>query len=52
MVVYVAGCYAVLAVEELLAALGRPVQESLLPFGGQKEAGDSPDRLPPTEKPP
>ena len=51
-VVYVAGCYAVLAVEELLAALGRPVQESLLPFGGQKEAGDSPDRLPPTEKPP
>jgi hypothetical protein len=34
-VVYVAGCYAVLAVEELLAALGRPVQESLLPFGGR-----------------
>ena len=37
-VVYVAGCYAVLAVEELLAALGRPVQESLLPFGGSQEA--------------
>jgi len=36
-VVYVAGCYAVLAVEELLAALGRPVQESLLPFGGRTE---------------
>ena len=51
-VVYVAGCYAVLAVEELLAALGRPVQESLLPFGGQKEADDSQDQLPATEKPP
>jgi hypothetical protein len=34
-VVYVAGCDAVLAVEEQLAALGRPVQESLLPFGGR-----------------
>jgi hypothetical protein len=51
-VVYVAGCYAVLAVEELLAALGRPVQESLLPFGAQKQAADSPDQEPPTEKPP
>jgi hypothetical protein len=51
-VVYVAGCYAVLAVEELLAALGRPVQESLLPFGGPKEAADSPDQGPPREKPP
>jgi hypothetical protein len=51
-VVYVAGCYAVLAVEELLAALGRPVQESLLPFGGQKEAEALPDQQPPTEKPP
>jgi len=51
-VVYVAGCYAVLAVEELLAALGRPVQESLLPFGGQKQATDSPDQQPPREKPP
>jgi hypothetical protein len=37
-VVYVAGCYGVLAVEELLAALGRPVQESLLPFGGAPAA--------------
>lgn len=51
-VVYVAGCYAVLAVEELLAVLGRPVQESLLPFGGRKEVADSPDQLPKTEKPP
>ncbi len=51
-VVYVGGCYAVLAVEELLAVLGRPVQESLLPFGGRKEAGDSPGQLPDTEKPP
>jgi hypothetical protein len=51
-VVYVAGCYAVLAVEELLAALGRPVQESLLPFGGQNQGDDSPDPLPATEKPP
>jgi Transposase DDE domain len=32
-VVYVAGCYAVLALEELLAAVGTPVRESLLPFG-------------------
>src|SRR5207237_919908 len=39
-VVYVAGCYAVLSVEELLAALGRPVQESLLPFGGRPEVAD------------
>jgi hypothetical protein len=41
-VVYVAGCYAVLAVEELLAALGRPVQESLLPFGGRTETPEVP----------
>jgi hypothetical protein len=33
----VAGCYAVLSVEELLAALGRPVRESLRPFGGQPQ---------------
>lgn len=51
-VVDVAGCYAVLAVEELLAALGWPVQESLLPFGGRKEAANSSDQLPVTEKPP
>jgi Transposase DDE domain len=51
-VVYVAGCYAALAVEELLAALGRPVQETLLPFGGQKEAADAQDQPPDTEKPP
>jgi len=51
-VVYVAGCYAVLAVEELLAALGQPVQESLLPFAGQKQAADSQHPLLDTEKPP
>jgi hypothetical protein len=32
--IYVAGCYGVLAVEEVFAALGVPVRESLLPFGG------------------
>ena len=41
-VVYVAGCYAVLAVEELLAALGRPVQESLLPCGHSPETPEIP----------
>jgi len=51
-VVYVAGCYAVLAVEELLAVLGRPVQESLLPFGGQKQDTDAEHPLPEKEKPP
>jgi hypothetical protein len=35
-VIYVAGCYAVLALEEVLAVLGAPVRESLLPFGGQR----------------
>ena len=30
-VIYVAGCYAVLALEELLAVLGAPVRDSLLP---------------------
>ena len=33
-VLYVAGCAAVLALEELLAVLGAPVRESLLPAGG------------------
>jgi hypothetical protein len=42
-VVYVAGCYAVLAVEELVAALGRPVKESLLPFGEAAEASEIPE---------
>ena len=51
-VVYVAGCYAVLAVEELLAALGRPVQESLLPFGGRAAAAAPPDEPGAPEKPP
>jgi hypothetical protein len=30
-VLYVDGCYAVLALEDLLAAFGSPVRESLLP---------------------
>lgn len=51
-VVYVAGCYAVLAVEELLAALGRPVQESLLPFGGRTEAAEPQNQPEDPEKPP
>ncbi len=33
-VLYLAGCYAVLPVEELLAVLGRPARESLLPALG------------------
>jgi hypothetical protein len=33
-VIYIAGCYAVLALEELVAALGAPVRESLLPALG------------------
>jgi DDE family transposase len=41
-VVYVAGCYAVLAVEEVFAALGRPVQESLLPSEGNKKPPEIP----------
>jgi hypothetical protein len=41
-VVYAACCYAVLSVEELLAALERPVQESLLPFGGCTETPEVP----------
>lgn len=33
-VIYVAGCYAVLALEEVLALVGVPVRDSLLPMGG------------------
>jgi hypothetical protein len=33
-VIYVDGRYAVLPLEEVLAVLGVPVRESLLPFGG------------------
>lgn len=33
-VVYIDGCYAVLPLEELLAVLGTPVRESLLPAPG------------------
>jgi hypothetical protein len=51
-VVYGGGCYAVLTVEELLAALGRPVQESLLPFGGRDAAAEAQAEPPVTEKPP
>ncbi len=51
-VVYVAGCYAVLAVEELLAALGRPVRESHLPFGGRAPGSEAPDEPEDPEKPP
>jgi hypothetical protein len=52
-VVYVAGCYAVLAVEELLAALGRPVQESLRPFGGPPHEAPQPqNQAEVAEKPP
>jgi hypothetical protein len=34
-VIYVGDCYAVLPLEEVLAAVGVPVRESLLPFGGK-----------------
>jgi hypothetical protein len=37
-VIYVAGCYAVLPLEEVLAALGVAVRESLLPFGRKVES--------------
>jgi hypothetical protein len=51
-VVYVAGCYAVLSVEELLAALGRPVQESLLPWAGQTAEANREDHQEDADKPP
>jgi hypothetical protein len=41
-VVYVAGCYAVLSLEEMLQVLGVPVRESLLPFGGRSETPPEP----------
>jgi hypothetical protein len=41
-VVYVAGCYAVLALEELLEVLGTPARESLLPFGKGPEPPPEP----------
>jgi Transposase DDE domain len=44
-VIYVSGCYAVLALEEVLAAVGVPVRESLLPFGGQ-QASSHPSCVP------
>jgi hypothetical protein len=45
----VAGGDAVLAVEQLLAALGRPAQQRLLPFGGRATAPGSPNEPPATE---
>lgn len=42
-VIYIAGCYAVLPLEELLAILGAPVRDSLLPaISGKARAGPSP----------
>jgi hypothetical protein len=41
-VVYVAGCYGVLALEEVLEAVGAPVRESLLPFGKGPEPPPDP----------
>jgi Transposase DDE domain len=42
-VIYIAGSYAVLAVEELLRLLGRPAKDSLLPFGGTVAPSLSPN---------
>jgi hypothetical protein len=41
-VIYLSGCYAVLSLEELLAAVGTPVRESLLPFGGRPRSSPGP----------
>jgi hypothetical protein len=41
-VIYVSGCYAVLPLEEVLAAVGVPVRESLLPFAGKTAAAAVP----------
>lgn len=42
-VIYVAGCYAVLALEEVLAVLGTPVRASLLPGPAPPGGAPSPD---------
>lgn len=51
-VVYIGGCYAVLALEEMLAAMGRPVQQSLLPFGGRQQKTPTEEQPAKPPKPP
>ena len=41
-VIYLAGCYGVFALEELLRLLGAPVRESLLPGGKRTSSPDAP----------
>ena len=41
-VIYLAGCYGVFALEELLSLLGTPVRESLLPAVKQTSSPDAP----------
>jgi hypothetical protein len=41
-VIYVAGCYGVFSLEELLRLLGTPVRESLLPALGKTSSPDPP----------
>jgi hypothetical protein len=41
-VIYIGGHYAVLSLEEVLAAVGTPVRESLLPFGGRPRSSPAP----------
>ena len=41
-VIYLAGCYGVFALEELLSLLGTPVRESLLPAIKQTSSPDTP----------
>jgi hypothetical protein len=41
-VIYIAGCYGVFSLEELLALLGTPARESLLPSVRKSTASDAP----------
>ena len=41
-VLYVAGCYGVFSLEELLSLLGTPARESLLPALGKTSSSDAP----------
>ena len=41
-VIYLAGCYGVFALEELLSLLGAPARESLLPAGRKSSSPDAP----------
>ena len=41
-VLYVAGCYGVFSLEELLSLLGTPARESLLPALGKASSSDAP----------